>query len=126
MPLRQGQRTLSSCSMLLLALLVLAAPARPSDVQAWSGQELLNLCGRVDAAADPGSSCHRYFAGVLRGVDGRLWSGQRGTCPPSSFNVSQALALFRSEAGIYPEVLHVPASELIQGMMLKFFPCRGV
>jgi hypothetical protein len=106
-----------------LVVLVQGAPAWSSDALEYSGLELLDVCADTDVRSD--SSCQAYFEEAMRGVDGKLWPGQRGACPPPSFDAEAALALFRSEAGIYPGVLHVPAHELIVGMLLKFFPCTG-
>jgi hypothetical protein len=104
-----------------LVLIVPSVPAWSSGRTDVSGHALLERCTNARSRAP----CLGYFEAVLQRGERRLWPGQRGACPPQSFDAAQALDLFRSEARIYPEVLHVPARDLILGMLLKFFPCTG-
>jgi hypothetical protein len=45
------------------------------------------------------------------------------TCPPPTLTVKEIIHFYQSEAQRFPDALKTPASDLITGMLIKFFPC---
>ena len=70
------------------------------------------------------SRCLGYFQGVVDTLESLQ---ARGTvyCPPPSLTLKEIVLFYQSEAQIFPDVLETRASDLITGMLIKFFPCAG-
>ena len=104
----------------------LTAASGMAAEQAMTGNELLALC--TDAAGRPVAreSCSNYVRGVIDGLAtvNRI-AGVAPHCMPPSVGLEAVVAAYVSESRRYPEVLHVPASDLIAGMLIKFYPCSG-
>ena len=112
------------------AYLVLTAPMAVADEgQSLSGHRLLQLYAGIEAgkplAGTPADTrCLGYVQGVVNALDTLK---ARGTlaCPPPTLTVKEIIHFYQSEAQIFPDALETPASDLITGMIIKFFPCPG-
>jgi hypothetical protein len=129
---RAGTIAQARCSVLLAALLLapLAAAAEAMGEQAMgdkamSGQALLEQCGGVDGNASATATCRTAFRDALAALRASRSAARTQACPPVGFDASAAIVLYREESRRFPEVLQVPAARLIEGMLLKFFPCIG-
>ena len=88
-----------------------------------SGQALATHC-LADMQASTDGYCKAYFQGVLDTLNTTTRTPDQTTyCVPHDLNVEGLIGLYLSESRLYPEVLETPASRLIFGMLLKFFPC---
>ena len=87
------------------------------------GHKLLAWCGGVDDAAPMDPRCVAYMQGALHTILTFRELGAVRVCPPADLTVERAVALYKSESKIYPEVMDTPAADLIAGMVVKFFPC---
>ena len=67
-----------------------------------------------------------YFDDVLQVLKTNPARARLPACPPPSFGPEDAISLYLSEARQFPQVLQVPAEQLIEGMLLKFYPCISV
>ena len=67
-----------------------------------------------------------YFAETLQSLNARPAGPRHAACPPPWFGPEDAISLYLIEARQFPDVLHVPAVQLIEGMLLKFYPCISV
>ena len=110
------------------AALLLSAPA-PAAEDALSGRALLDLCRgaaaeKFDAPTGDTWRCRGYFEGAVDALETLKTLGAVTLCLPRDLTIRQAILLFKKEAGIFPEVLDRRASDLIAGMLAKFFPCR--
>ena len=112
------------------AYLVLTAPMAVADEgQSLSGHRLLQLCAGIEAGKPPAGTpadtrCLGYVQGVVNALDTLK---ARGTlaCPPPTLTAKEIIHFYQSEAQIFPDALETPASDLITGMIIKFFPCPG-
>ena len=78
-------------------------------------------------AADPAIaplSGTRFVQGAVDALDVLKGLGLAAYCRPDAVTVKDVILMFKSEAAIYPQVLDLPAAELIAGMFVKLFPCR--
>lgn len=105
--------------------LVLSIDAGSAQIPPLSGHELLDLCQNIVSNEAGQSQCTFVFRNALEVMHTRLWADQRAACVPDGFGPHQAMLLYRLEAQRFPHVLEVPAERLIQGMLLKYFPCTG-
>ncbi len=126
----------------LAALLLLALSAAAATPQAGprpgadgegpttlSGRRLLGFCdgvtaGKSAAPALETARCVGYFQGALDTLQSLKGLGRISVCPPPGLSVMEAILLYKKEAAIFPHVLDRPASDLIAGMVVKFFPCE--
>jgi hypothetical protein len=93
-----------------------------------SGAAFVRLCADVgpDKAAGRATAsarCVAYFQGVMDALESVKVMGAVIYCLPDDFTAEHGVHLFRQEAEIFPQVLDRPASDLIAGMFVKFFPC---
>ena len=100
-----------------IAIVLLASPVGSRETM--SGQQLLELC----TSGESGSACEGYFREVLAEL-GSV-TPPLPICRAKGGSIGALVALYISESKIYPDVLQVPAKQLITGMMLKFFACRA-
>ena len=110
--------------MTALVLLVPLASVALDD-SSPSGADVLAWCEGHASSMPSAHDCRTFFQAQLESASGRFVAGRYGACLPPEFGVDQAIALYRSEARRFPHVLHVPAQDLIRGMLLKFFACTG-
>ena len=111
--------------LVLVGLLVPLAVA-PASADDRSGLDVVALCSNVDEARPAPSQCTEYFDEVLQLLKTDPARGRLPACPPASFGPKDAISLYLSEARQFPQVLQVPAEQLIEGMLLKFYPCISV
>lgn len=113
-----------------------AADSRPEGVRVaqvlpggeMPGHRLRLLCDGVAAETPIGeasgdAACAAYFQGVLDALE-TLQGADSGYCVPRGVTLKQLIVLYKSESALYPHVLGVRASDLIAGMIVKFFPCE--
>jgi hypothetical protein len=94
-----------------------------------TGHQLLQLCEGIEAekpiSGTPADTrCLGYFQGVVDALD-TLKAQGKVTCPPPTLTVKEIIHFYQSESQLFPDALEVRASELITGMLVKFFPCPG-
>ena len=100
-----------------------------ADGRPLSGRQLLELCAGVEvgkpAQGTPADTrCLGYFHGVVDALKSLKAPGAI-TCPPPALTVKEIVLFYKSEAKIFPDALDARASDLITGMLIKFFPCSG-
>ena len=105
-----------------------AFPVQATVEESLPGYRLLSLCGGIEAGKPIGSAlfdarCVGYFQGVVDALETLRTSGLAVYCVPRGVTLKQLIMLYKREAAIYPQVLGVRASDLIAGMIAKFFPC---
>ena len=107
-----------------------ATPTAPAGIRIGtvSGAALVRLCGAVGpggaAVETPASArCVGYFQGVVDALESLKAMGAVLYCLPEDFTAEHGVHLFKQEAETFPQVLDRPASDLIAGMFVKFFPC---
>ena len=113
-----------------------AADTRPGDVRTaqvpppgeMPGHRLRLLCDGVAAerplgTAPDDAACAAYFQGVLDALETLRGRGS-AYCVPRGVTLKQLIVLYKSESALYPHVLGLRASDLIAGMIVKFFPCE--
>ena len=88
---------------------------------------MLRLCAGIEAGKPMGgtpedSRCLGYFQGVVDTLESLKARGAV-YCPPPALTLKEIVLFYQSEAKIFPDVLETPASDLITGMLVKFFPC---
>lgn len=99
------------------------------DGQSITGQRLLHSCRGIEVGKPVGgtpadSRCLGYFQGVVDALESLKARGAV-YCPPPALTVKEIILFYKSEAGIFPDALDSRASDLIAGMLIKFFPCSG-
>ena len=92
------------------------------------GHRLRLLCDGVAAERPMGTApddaaCVAYFQGVLDALETLRGAGA-AYCVPRGVTLKQLIVLYKSESALYPHVLGLRASDLIAGMIVKFFPCE--
>jgi hypothetical protein len=110
-------------------LLIHSVASAGADESPLSGQRLLQLCAGVEAGkpaqgTPADTHCLGYFQGVVDAPESVKALGAV-TCPPSTLTVQEIVMFYKSEARIFPDALDARASDLITGMLIKFFPCPG-
>jgi hypothetical protein len=104
-----------------------AAP-QGTRIGTLSGNAFMHLCADVwPGGAVVETMNTTRCVGYLQGVIDALESLKAGTrvpyCLPDDFTAEHGIHLFKQEAKVFPQVLDRPASDLIAGMFVKFFPC---
>ena len=118
-------RALCLC-VLIRSLLFVTLVATPASADERTGLDVVTLCTRPGETQPAPTRCEKYFVETLQLLDARPPRTRHAACPPHWFGPEDAVILYLSEAGRFPQVLHVPAVKLIEGMLLKFFPCSSV
>ena len=110
-------------------LLIQSVASAGADEYPLSGRQLLQLCAGIEAGkaakgTPADTRCFGYFQGVVDALESLKALGAV-TCPPSTLTVKEIVIFYKSEARIFPDALDARASDLITGMLIKFFPCPG-
>jgi len=109
--------------VLCLVTMQLLCSSATKALDTLSGQALATHCIE-DLEATSGRFCQAYFQGVLDTLEATTRANDQATyCVPHDLEVGGLIGLYLRESRLYPEVLGTPASRLILGMLLKFFPC---
>ena len=117
----RAQANLPAILCIAITFLFAFPPAKAQD--ALSGATLATHC-RADMQAPSNGYCKAYFQGVLDTLNTTTQATDQPTyCVPHDLHFEGLIGLYLSESRLYPEVLDTPASRLIFGMLLKFFPC---
>ncbi len=111
---------------LVLASLFVTPVSTPVSAAERSGLEVVALCSKTDDSHPTPPRCRKYFAETLQLLNARPAGPRHAACPPSWFSPEDAISLYLIEARQFPDVLHVLAVQLIEGMLLKFYPCISV
>ncbi|MBT6276056.1 MAG: hypothetical protein HOI95_18220 [Chromatiales bacterium] len=115
-----GRKRCQILAGVLLALSLLTSPVGARE--ALTGRQLFELCSDGQAAVWISPACDRYFQEVLDAL--QSMTPPLPICDTKHRSIAALVTLYVSESKVYPNVLHVPAEQLITGMMLKFFACR--
>ena len=94
-----------------------------------SGRRLLVFCAGVTAATADAPTletarCIGYFRGTVDTLESLKKLGRISFCLPPDLTTKEVILLYKNEAAIFPQVLESRASDLIAGMVVKFFPCE--
>ena len=125
-----------SVALVLTAMAIATAkesegtPMAPSGTRIGtvSGATFVHLCGDVGPGGatietTASARCVAYFQGVVDALESLKMMGAVIYCLPADFTAEHGVHLFKQEAETFPQVLDRPASDLIAGMFVKFFPC---
>ena len=121
---RLGASALGALRGLMVYGLLVGLSSSVSAVEKMTGADVVRVCSQSSGDAASLSACTFFFQGALDALATVQNMGHPFPfCVPQEMRVQDLAALYLSESERYPEVLDEQATDLLLGMLLKFFPC---
>lgn len=117
---------LRNLTVLVLLMASLSGVGAAPEHAVRSGAALLEQCTDPSGKVRLSDGCVSYFESALDMLATLERHRQAfPICLPAPLETQRLVELFVLESRIYPDVLEVRATDLIVGMLVKFFPCRA-